>query len=125
MIRFSAIIKKFDKQGEKTGWTYIEVTATLAGELVPGNKKGFRVKGGLDGYAIEKVALIPMGGGSFILPLNGAMRKGIGKAKGATLTAHLEVDKQEIEPPADLIECLKDEPVALATYNGLAKSHQN
>lgn len=24
-IRFAAIIKQFEKQGEKTGWTYIDV----------------------------------------------------------------------------------------------------
>ena len=50
MISWTATIKKFDKQGEKTGWTYIEVPAELANKLQPGNKKGFRVKGRLDNY---------------------------------------------------------------------------
>ena len=125
IVRFTAPIKKFDKQGEKTGWTYIELPVALARELNPANKKGFRVKGRLDNYTIEKTALIPMGGGVLILPLNAVMRKGIGKGKGATLSVQLQVDESEIKPPADLVECLQDEPQALATFNSLAKSHQN
>jgi hypothetical protein len=45
MIKFTATLLKFDKQGEKTGWTYIEIPADLAQKLKPGNKKIFRVKG--------------------------------------------------------------------------------
>jgi hypothetical protein len=125
MVQFSATIKKFDKQGEKTGWTYIELPDDLAQSLKPGNKKSFRVKGKLDQYAIEKVALMPMGNGAFILPLNAAMRKGTGKGKGATLQVWLQEDSREITPPSELIECLKDEPEALAQYNHLARSHQH
>lgn len=125
MLQFTATIKKFDQQGEKTGWTYIEIPAALAQELKPGNKKSFRVKGRLDGYAIERVALVPMGGGDFIMALNTVMRKAIGKGKGATLKVQLEVDNQEIRPPEDLIECLHDEPAALANYNKLPPSHRH
>jgi hypothetical protein len=124
-VHFTATIKKFDQQGEKTGWTYIELPVDLAQELNGASKKGFRVKGKLDGYAIEKTALIPIGGGVLILPLNAAMRKGIGKGKGATVSVQLAVDTQEIKPPAELMECLQDEPEALAMFNSLAKSHQN
>jgi hypothetical protein len=47
MVQFTAIIKRFGQQGEKTGWTYIEVPAAMAEQLVPGNRKSFRVKGKL------------------------------------------------------------------------------
>ena len=33
MIHFTTIIKKFNDQGEKTGWTYIEIPATIAEKL--------------------------------------------------------------------------------------------
>lgn len=125
MVRFTALIKKFGQQGEKTGWTYIDVPAAMAGQLKPGHKKSFRVKGMLDHYRIERVALIPMGGGDFIIPLNAAMRKGLAKSGGATLQVQLEVDNQEITPPADLLECLADEPQALANYNKIPPSHRN
>ena len=41
MVRFSTIIKKFADQGEKTGWTYIEIPHTIADQLKPGIKKHF------------------------------------------------------------------------------------
>jgi hypothetical protein len=47
------------------------------------------------------VALLPMGGGDFIMPLNGAMRKAIKKQKGATVKVKMELDKNEKKPPAE------------------------
>ena len=81
MLKFTAPILKFDKQGEKTGWTYIEIFAEQAAKLKPDNKKSFRVKGKLDNFSIKGIALLPMGEGDFIMPLNAALRKGIGKKK--------------------------------------------
>jgi sugar phosphate isomerase/epimerase len=124
MIKFSALIKKFGEQGEKTGWTYVEIPAVIAERLKPANKKSFRVKGKLDSYAIEGVALIPMGGGDFIIPLNLAMRKAIGKSKGAMLQLQLALDEKEYILSPELMECLADEPAALANFKKLAPSHQ-
>ena len=39
MIKFSATLLKFREQGEKTGWTYIEVPVEIAQRLKPNNKK--------------------------------------------------------------------------------------
>lgn len=125
MVQFIATIQKFDKQGEKTGWTYIEVPAAIAAKLNPGTKKGFRVKGKLDDLEFSMVALLPMGGGDFILALNAAMRKALRKNKGAALRVQMELDPGEIKPPAELIECLQDEPDALSYYQALARGHQN
>jgi hypothetical protein len=125
MVQFNATIKKFDSQGEKTGWTYIEIPAAIAQKLNSNNKKGFRVKGKLDDYAFSMIALLPMGGGDFIMALNAAMRKGIGKQKGAIIKVKMEVDTNEIKPPEELIECLQDEPEALKYFKSLPKGHQN
>lgn len=125
MVRFTADIKKFDNQGEKTGWTYIHIPAAIAQKLKPDNKKGFRVKGKLDDYPFSMIALLPMGEGDFIMALNAAMRRGIKKQKGGTVQVKMEVDTNEIKPPDELIECLQDEPEALAYFNGLTKGHQN
>lgn len=116
---------KFDKQGEKTGWTYITVPAKIAQQLKPNNKKSFRVKGTLDDFKIEKVALIPMGEGDFIMAINAGMRKGIKKQKGATLKVQLTVDTSPILPPSELIECMADEPEALKYFNALPQGHRN
>jgi Domain of unknown function (DUF1905)/Bacteriocin-protection, YdeI or OmpD-Associated len=125
MVRFNTIILQFGQQGEKTGWSYIKVPAAIAGKLKPGNKRSFRVKGMLDYQPIQKVALIPMGDGDFIMALKAALRKAIGKNKGARLTVQLEVDNVVIKPPADLLECLADEPKAMEFFKKLAKSRQN
>ena len=96
-----------------------------AKKLNPDVKKIYRVKGRLDEFIIGKVALMPMGAGDFILPLNASMRKGIGKRKGAAVSVQLEVDQSTILPPAELMECLSDEPEALQYFNSLPQSHRN
>ncbi len=125
MVKFATTILKFDEQGEKTGWTYIEVPAEFAQKLKPGNKKSFRVKGSLDNFKISSVALMPMGEGNFIMAINAEMRKGIGKRKGAQLMVQLEVDDAPLQLSADLLGCLADEPKALDFYKTLSKGHQN
>lgn len=126
MIDFNTLILQFNEQGEKTGWSYIEIPAHLAQQLKPGNKKSFRVKGMLDGFAVSGMALMPMGGGNFIMALKAEVRKGIHKNAGAMLRVILEEDKDyKVEVPADLQECFDFEPQALEFFNSLAKSHRN
>ena len=72
-ISFSTTILQFASQGEKTGWSYIKINKKIAQELKPDTKTSFRVKGKLDTFVIKGVALIPMGGGDFILAFNAAI----------------------------------------------------
>src|SRR6187402_3504916 len=92
MVKYTTTILKFEKMGEKTGWTYICVPADLAEELNPGRKQSFRVKGKLDKLKIEGVALFPRGDGSFIMAINADIRKAIAKKEGAKLDVQLSVD---------------------------------
>jgi hypothetical protein len=124
MVRYTTTILKFDKKGEKTGWTYIEVPADVARKIKKGNKKGFHVKGKLDNHPIKRASLLPMGGGTFILPLNAGMRKAIGKRQGAMLKVEIEEDKSEFVFNADFMECLNDEPGAIKHFQSLPGSHQ-
>ena len=126
MIEFNTIMLQFEAQGEKTGWTYIEIPADIAQQLKPGNKKSFRVKGMLDGLAVAGMALMPMGGGNFILALKADVRRAIRKNAGAMLTVKLEEDKDyKLEVPPDLQECFDFEPEALQQFNSLPKSHRD
>src|SRR5436190_16443138 len=125
MIQFTTRILQFGQQGEKTGWHYIEIPADLAQELKPGNKRSFGVKGKLDNYSFHGVALLPMGGGSFIMALNKGMRTGIHKRKGAMLKVQLHVDDKPYQLSADFMECLKDEPGAVQFFKTLPRGHQN
>jgi len=124
MIEFTTTLLQFAEQGEKTGWTYILIPAKLAGKLKPGQKKSFRVKGKLDNYAISSVALIPMGGGDFIMAVNATMRKGIRKRKGDTVKVRIQADDKPLKPSAEFMECLADEPKAIVFFKTLAPSHQ-
>ncbi|RYZ00088.1 MAG: DUF1905 domain-containing protein [Chitinophagaceae bacterium] len=124
MISYEAELRKFDSQGEKTGWTYIEVPAELAAQLKPGVRTSYRVKGKLDAHAIAGVALIPMGEGGFIIAVNAGMRKAIRKQKGDTVRVRLAVDPEEQPLPAAFVECLSDDPAALAWFRSLPPGHQ-
>ncbi len=125
MIQYKTIIRKFDEQGEKTGWCYIEIPQEEAEKLKPGYKKSYRVKGFLDNHKIEKTSLLPMGGGNFIIPINASIRKSLGKRKGAMLLVKLETDKSPVEINAAFLQCLADEPAALEYFNSLPGSHRN
>lgn len=124
MIQFTTTIHRFEKQGEKTGWTYIEIPADLAQKIKPGNKKEFKVKGKLDKHPIKRVSLLPMGGGIFIMALNAAMRKAIGKRHGAMLKVKLEADDSPFIFNKDFIDCLNDDPEAKNFFQTLPGSHQ-
>ena len=124
-IQFSTTLHKFKENGDKTGWTYIEIPAELAKQLKADSRKAFRVKGHLDQYPISGVTLLPAGGGNYIMAINAAMRKGIAKRQGAMITASLELDDRKYELNADLVACLKDDPPAKAFFETLAPSHQN
>jgi len=124
MIEFHTALQKFAEQGEKTGWTYILIPGELAQKLKPGNKKSFRVKGKLDDLTIKSVALIPMGGGDFIMAVNATMRKGLGKRKGAIIRVQIQEDKKVLQVNPVFMECLADEPKAVAFFKTLPRSHQ-
>ncbi len=125
MIRFTATIQQFAQQGEKTGWTYIEVPKKVAEQLQPNHKKSFRVKGLLDDYPIQAIALLPMGEGNFIMALNASMRKAIKKRKGDQIIVQLALDTKGYLLNADFIACLDDAPEAKAFFDSLTKGHQN
>ncbi|SKA03196.1 YdeI/OmpD-associated family protein [Sediminibacterium ginsengisoli] len=125
MHRFTATIEQFAEQGEKTGWTYIDVPAEVTEALMPGTKKAFRVKGKIDAMPIKGVALVPMGGGRYILAINATMRRELRKKKGGMVSVQLAVDKAPLEIPAAFAECLADEPQARAVFDALKQSHRN
>ena len=125
MIEFPTIILQFEEQGEKTGWTYIQIPADVAQNLKPDHKKSFRVKGKLDQYSFSGVALMPMGKGNFIMALNADIRKGIRKSRGAMLIAQIEEDTEySVQVPYEMIEYFADDPETEDFFMNLTKSHR-
>ena len=125
MVTFSTKIQRFAKQGEKTGWSYIEISQKNADKLNPDIRKSYRVRGTIDSFKIQKVSLLPMGKGSFILPMNAAIRKGTGKTAGDPVKVSLELDERALQLNADFIACVKDDARAYEFFKTLPKGHQN
>lgn len=121
---FAATILKFEKNAEKTGWTYIVVPADIAEQINPGVKKIFRIKGRLDKVPIQQVAILPAGDGSFILPLNAALRKQLAKKEGGMIEAGIAADNSPAPLDTDLMECLADAPEAKEYFQLLTPGHQ-
>jgi hypothetical protein len=124
MLIFKTVIAKFEKKGEKTGWSYIEISASQANKLKPGCRTSFRVKGNIDEYVLEKTAVLPVGDGSFILPVNNTIRRAIRKKAGDTVIVSLENDDRKLTLSSDFMKCLKDDKAALDFFRTLPASHQ-
>ncbi|WP_421943950.1 YdeI/OmpD-associated family protein [Pedobacter sp.] len=126
MIHFKSEIERFEKMGDKTGWSYIFIPNAIANEIKPGWKVSFRVKGKIDNVEISGMATTPMGAGDFIIALKSELRKKLKKEAGANVEISLEEDKDfKIEMPEDLELCLSEEAHLLSNFLKLAKSHQN
>jgi hypothetical protein len=124
MVAFNAVIKKFQRNAEKTGWTYIVIPAASANQIKRDFRKSFRIKGKLDDVKIEKLSILPMGDGDFILALNKTLRSKLAKGVGATLKVQIQEDKRELEILPELVSCLEDEPDAYKAFMKLPPSHR-
>ena len=124
MISFEASIEKYDRKGEKTGWTYITVPAARAALLKPGCRQSFRIKGSIDQVTLQQSALLPVGGGDFILPLNATLRRQLGKTAGGTVLVKISADESEYVLHAVFMECLADEPEAWEFFHTKPPSFQ-
>ena len=124
MVEFEAIIEKYAKNGEKTGWTYFEILLDIAEKIKPKTRTAYRVKGSLNNYEIRQVALVPIGEGNFIIALNAEMRKHIKKQVGDKIQVKLAEETEELPISADLLASLELEPSALEVFNSYPKGHQ-
>lgn len=125
MVVFTAVVQKFNTKGEKKGWTFLEIPASVANAINPAVKKTYRIKGFINNTAMAGIAIMPMGEGRFILPLNKELRKQAQISLGQLVELKLQVDNKVYVLSADFIECLNDEPQALAFFNTLANAHKN
>jgi hypothetical protein len=124
MVTLNAVIEKFGKMGEKTGWTYVLIPFDIAEKINKGVKKSYRVKGKIDSVDIKQLALIPMGEGDFIIPLKADLRKKIKKQKGEKVKLSIELDSSEFKHDKDLMDCLNDDKQARKFFDSLPGSHQ-
>lgn len=124
LTSFAATIQRDDRSKDKTGWSYIIIPATKAKQIGKGTKTGFRIKGFIDHYALKQTSVLPMGDGTFMLPVNGTMRKALGKERGDKVTLKVALDTRAVALSHDLMISLADEPRALEHFNTLPMSHR-
>ena len=126
MIKFEVLIEKFRDKGEKSGWTYIYTPEDLALQIKANCRTSYRVKGFLDKHPVQGTAMVPMGEGDYIIALKADLRRKLRKKEGDLLQVSLEEDKDfKIPMPADLEECLNEQPHFLENFLKQPKSHQN
>ncbi len=124
MVTFDAIIEKTLQSGEKYGWTYVIIPASVAQEINPGVKTIYRVKGRVGELDCRQVSLLPCGEGKYMLPLNAGMRKKMRCVLGESVRLSLEVDPEEPAMSAELLESLSYDTAAENFFLSLSKSHQ-
>ena len=113
---------KLEKFPGKGGWTYAKIP-----EILQDKSKAFgwvKVRGTIDGYAISKVHLMPMGKGKLFLPVKAEIRKAIKKHEGDSVHVILYADTGPLEIPKEMLICLRDEPNAYRFFKGLSESEQ-
>ena len=126
MISFEVLIERFEDKGEKTGWTYIYIPEDLALQIKPNTRTSFRVKGFFDSVPVSGLATVPMGEGDYIIALKGELRRKLRKKAGDLLKVSLEEHPDfTIDMPADLEECLSDQPHLIANFLKQPRSHQH
>lgn len=118
-------MQKFSSNGEKTGWTFIDIPDDIVAKFKLKDRRGFRVKGLIDDVKIAKLSTFPVRGGGFIIAINAELRKKLGKKEGAMVSVKIALDTSEAIQSQELLDCLAEDPVAQKAFNALLKSHQN
>lgn len=103
------LLEKFPGKG---GWTYAAIPEVLKNPHTPFG--WVRVKGSIDGFAIDQAKLQPMGNGQLFFPVNAKIRKAIGKQAGDKVHITLFEDKISDEIRKELQLCFENEPPEIA-----------
>lgn len=103
-----------EKYPGKGGWTYAAIPEVLQDKHSPFG--WVKVKGRIDDYEFKNYKLMPMGNGQLFLPVKADIRKKIGKKDGDWVHIVLFADNAPTEIPNELLDCLKDNPLAYNTF---------
>jgi hypothetical protein len=112
-------LEKFPGKG---GWTF----ARIPREFTPSGKYfGMtEIRGRIDAYSFEKKHLMPAGDGTVFFPVSKEIRKLIQKEAGDPVFIQIFQRELPEEIPAELEDCLKDDPGKLESFLKLSDSDQ-
>lgn len=113
---------KLEKFPGKGGWTYCRLPGVATD---PHAHFGWiKVRGTIDDFEIRQYHLMPMGNGELFLPVRAEIRKKLKKGEGDTVKVVLYRDEDEVFIPEELLDCLKDDPDAEASFKQLPAEKQ-
>lgn len=124
MLKGQFQIQQFAEKGDKSRWYYLEFSLAETDIINPKVKVSFKVKGTIDNCPFEGLTLLPMGNGTFILPLNVSIRKVIGKSLGDVVWVEFELDTKKYELNTEFISALQTDESANQYFKSLSGSHQ-
>ena len=113
------LLERFDSKG---GWTYVAVPHIDATHKMPFGM--IRLSGSIDGCAIYKAHVMPMGDGRLMLPVKAGIRKAIKKKDGDEVHVILYPDDTPLEIPGELLLYLSDDPQAEKAFLSLTEGQQ-
>jgi hypothetical protein len=119
LVNKNYTLQKIDGKG---GWTFIVIE-----EIPPEKRARFgwvQVKGFIDDYELKAYKLMPMSNGNMFFPVRADIRKKIKKEAGDTAKVILYADNDPLDIPADLLECLRDEPAAHTSFFNFPETEQ-
>jgi len=120
LIEDEFLLEKFQGKG---GWTYFHLSKD---NLPIGSRFGLvKVSGSIDAYCFDDKHLMPMGNSLLFLPISKPIRKEIGKEEGEFVYVKLYQKDIPDQIPAELIDCLKDDPGKYESFMQLSSSEQN
>jgi hypothetical protein len=101
----------------KGGWTYALIPEIPMEKRFPFG--WMKVRGKIDGFELNNYKLMPDGNGHLFLPVKAAIRKQIKKEAGDWVKIVLFEDKRPQSIPKEILDCLKEAPLALQRFNEL------
>jgi hypothetical protein len=111
LVHRSYQLERFPGKG---GWTYAAIPEILQDKHA--HFGWVKVRGSIDGIAINQYHLMPMGNGSLFLPVKAAIRKQIGKQAGDWVEIILYPEDRPFALPEELLLCLSIEPKARENF---------
>jgi len=115
---------KLERFHGKGGWTFAQIPEITAGKNSPPAGGWVKVKGFIDDHEFRNYHLMPMGNGKLFLPVKASIRKKIKKGEGDWVKVILYADNDPVSIPAELQECLRDEPGANKFFQSLSDSEK-
>jgi hypothetical protein len=125
MYTFKAELRKYNAKGEKTGWTFVHMPTAIIEKLRLKDRRGFRIKGKMNGVEFDRLSTYPSGEGEFIIAVNGQMRKKLRASEGQQVIIQFEMDYRKPEESGELLACLREDKLAFNAFNKMLLSRRN